>query len=53
MGGLICRTAFPKLEQYRDKFTTFVTFGSPHLGYMYKSAKLFSTGMWFFRKWNK
>ena len=53
MGGLICRAAFPLLSQYQDRFHTFCTFGSPHMGYMYKSTKLFNTGMWIFRKWNK
>lgn len=53
MGGLICRAAFPLLIQFKDKFHTFMTLGSPHLGYMYNSNKLFETGMWFMRKWNK
>jgi len=53
MGGLICRAAFPHLEQLKDKFYTFISLGSPHLGYMYNSNKLFDTGMWFIRKWNK
>jgi len=26
---------------------------SPHLGYMYKSGKLFSTGMWVLKAWKK
>lgn len=53
MGGLICRAAFPLLVAYKDKFCTLMTLGSPHLGYMYNSSKLFETGMWFMRKWNK
>lgn len=53
MGGLICRAAFPLLVPFKDKFNTFMTLGSPHLGYMYNSSKLFETGMWFMRKWNK
>lgn len=53
MGGLICRAAFPHLTEFKEKFHTFMTFGSPHLGYMYNSNKLVDTGMWFMRKWNK
>ena len=53
LGGLICRAAFPLLVSYKDKFNTLMTLGSPHLGYMYNSSKLFETGMWFMRKWNK
>lgn len=53
MGGLICRAAFPHLKDLKDKFHTFMTLGSPHLGYMYNSNKLVDTGMWFMRKWNK
>jgi hypothetical protein len=26
---------------------------SPHLGYMYKSSKLFNAGMWILKKWRK
>jgi len=53
MGGLICRAAFPHLEHLKAKFHTLVTLGTPHLGYMYNSSKLFDTGMWLIRKWNK
>lgn len=31
----------------------FLTMCSPHLGYMYKSGKLFSTGMWVLKAWKK
>jgi hypothetical protein len=53
MGGLICRAAFPLLINLKDKFYTFMTLGSPHLGYMYKSTKLMNTGMWFFNMYKK
>lgn len=47
MGGLICRASFPHMADLSHKFHTFVTLGTPHLGYMYNSSKLFETGMWF------
>lgn len=53
MGGIICRAAFPYLENYKSKFYTFLSLSSPHLGYMYKSSTLFDTGMWFLKKWKK
>jgi len=53
LGGLIARAAFPHLDHLKNKFYTFVSLSSPHLGYMYNSNKLFDTGMWFLKKWNK
>lgn len=53
LGGLICRAALPHLEKYKDKFHGFLTLCSPHLGYMYKSSKVFSTGMWVLKSWKK
>jgi hypothetical protein len=31
----------------------FLTLCTPHLGYMYKSSKLFNAGMWVMKKWRK
>lgn len=53
LGGLIIRAALPLLEKYQDKFHGFLTLCSPHLGYMYKSSKLFTTGMWVLKSWKK
>jgi hypothetical protein len=53
LGGLIARASFPHLEHLQNKFYTFISLSSPHLGYMYNSNKLFETGMWFLKKWNK
>lgn len=55
LGGLIARAAFPHLEHLQQKFHTFITLSTPHLGYMYhsNSNKLFDTGMWLLKKWNK
>jgi len=53
LGGLIIRAALPLLEKYSDKFHGFLTLCSPHLGYMYKAGKLFSTGMWVLKNWKK
>jgi predicted alpha/beta hydrolase family esterase len=53
LGGLIIRAALPRLEKYKEKFHGFLTLCSPHLGYMYKAGKLFSTGMWVLKSWKK
>ena len=53
MGGIIVRASLPYLEKLKDKFHGFVSMCSPHLGYMYKTSKLFSTGMWLMNKWKK
>lgn len=46
LGGLIIRAALPHLELYRDKMHGYLSLCSPHLGYMYKSSKLFNAGLW-------
>eukprot|EP00826_Nyctotherus_ovalis_P002165 TRINITY_DN1040_c0_g1_i9.p1 TRINITY_DN1040_c0_g1~~TRINITY_DN1040_c0_g1_i9.p1 ORF type:complete len:646 (-),score=185.78 TRINITY_DN1040_c0_g1_i9:77-2014(-) len=51
LGGVIVRTALPKLVRYKDRMQTFVSFSTPHLGYMYQSSKLIGMGMWIFKKW--
>lgn len=53
LGGLIIRAALPYLDKYKDKMHGYLSLCSPHLGYMYKSSKLFSAGMWIMKKWKK
>lgn len=53
LGGLIIRAALPYLEEFKEKFYTYMSLSSPHLGYMYNSNKLFGAGMWFLKKWRK
>jgi len=53
LGGLIIRAALPHLDRYKDKMHGFMTLCSPHLGYMYKTTKVFSTGMWLLSNWKK
>lgn len=53
LGGLIIRAALPHLSQYNDKFFTYMSLSSPHLGYMYNSNKLFDAGMWVLKNWRK
>ena len=53
LGGLIIRASLPYLEKYKDKMHGYLSLCSPHLGYMYKSSKLFNAGMWILKKWKK
>jgi hypothetical protein len=53
LGGLIIRAALPYLEKFKDKMHGYLSLCSPHLGYMYKSSKIFNAGMWILKKWKK
>jgi len=45
-GGLIVRSALPLLIDYRWRMYTFISFSSPHLGYMYSASSLINAGLW-------
>lgn len=51
LGGLIIRAAMQYLDQIKDKFYTYMSLSSPHLGYLYSPKFLVSAGMWFLKKW--
>jgi Putative serine esterase (DUF676)/Protein FAM135 len=53
LGGLIIRAALPYLESLAPMLNLFMTFSSPHLGYMYHSSTVVSAGMWFLKKLKK
>ena len=53
LGGLIIRAALPHLVEFKDKFYTYISLSSPHLGYMYNKGQLFNTVMWFLKKWRQ
>jgi triacylglycerol esterase/lipase EstA (alpha/beta hydrolase family) len=53
MGGIIIRSALPKLEKYKDLFHSFVTLSTPHVGYCYSNSKLVDVGLWLISNWKK
>lgn len=64
LGGLIsrnfvgencfsARAALPHLETLQEKFHTFLSLSSPHLGYIFAKNRLVDAGLWFLRKWKK
>jgi hypothetical protein len=46
MGGVIIRSALPRLEKYKNNFHSLITLSSPHLGYTYSTSKLVDAGLW-------
>ncbi len=50
LGGIIIRSALPKLAKYKNNLKTYMTLSTPHLG-LVKSG-IVSAGLWFFKKWN-
>jgi hypothetical protein len=50
MGGVIVRSALPYLEKFREKFHSYVTFSSPHLGYVYSTHSAPIVYLWVAKK---
>ena len=50
LGGVIIRAALPKLLDYRNKFHTFITFSSPHIGYKVNASSVIQAGIWVLQK---
>jgi len=53
LGGVIIRASLAYLDQLKDKFYTYMSLSSPHLGYLYSPKFLVSAGMWVLKKWKK
>lgn len=53
MGGVIIRSALPKLEAYSSQFYSLITLSSPHIGYNYSNSKLVDAGIWVINNWQK
>jgi len=53
MGGIIIRSALPRLEKYKNIFYSYVSLSSPHIGYNYSSSKLVDVGLWLINNWRK
>jgi len=51
IGGLIVRAALPLLHEYADRFFTYLSLSTAHLGYMNGASTLVHTGMWVLKKW--
>jgi len=45
LGGVIIRSALPRLEKYKNLFYTYCSLSSPHLGYSFHKSTLITSGM--------
>ena len=54
LGGIIVRSALlhPVLSPLLPYCHSYLSFASPHLGYLYAESPFLSTGMWLLKKWN-
>jgi len=48
LGGIIIRAALPLIAKYKDKFYSFISLASPHLGLKLKKRHI-AAGLWFIK----
>lgn len=53
LGGVIIRSALKHLSEYKHLMHTFMSLGTPHMGYLYNPNKIVDAGMWLLKKWKK
>jgi alpha/beta superfamily hydrolase len=53
LGGIIARSAFQHLNEFKHKFGIFITFSSPHLGISESENSLVNLGVWYLIKVDK
>ena len=53
MGGLIIRSALPRLDKFSKYFNSLITFSTPHVGFAYSDSKLIDAGLWLVNSWKK
>lgn len=53
LGGIIIRASLPHLSEFSNKFFTFISLSSPHMGSKYNSSSLVDGGLWLLKKWRK
>lgn len=51
LGGMIIRAALPRLDEFSDKMYTYITFSTPHLGFLYNSSTIVDAGLWLLKRW--
>lgn len=53
MGGIIIRSALTSLQHLNKYLHVYMSFSSPHLGYLYEPSRLIQAGLWFLNTWQK
>jgi hypothetical protein len=53
MGGIIIRSALSYIKNIDPYLYTYMSFSSPHLGYLYEPSALVQAGLWLLNTWQK
>lgn len=53
MGGIIIRSALSYIKNLDTYLYTYMSFSSPHLGYLYEPSALVQAGLWLLNAWQK
>lgn len=53
LGGIVIRSALSGLGMYSKQMYSYMSLGSPHLGYIKTYSALVDTGFWMIRRWKK
>jgi hypothetical protein len=53
MGGIIIRSALTYIKNVESFLYSYISFSSPHLGYLYEPSPLVQAGLWFLNTWQK
>jgi len=53
LGGLIIRSALPRLSEYARLMHGYISLSTPHLGYMYNTNSIVNAGLWVLKRWKK
>jgi hypothetical protein len=53
MGGIIIRSALAYIKNLEPYLHAYLSFSSPHLGYLYESSTLVQAGLWLMNAFQK
>ena len=53
MGGIIIRSALSYIRNLSQYLYAYLSFSSPHLGYLYEPSALVQAGLWLLNTWQK
>ena len=53
MGGIIIRSALSYIKNLESYLFSYMSFSSPHLGYLYEPSALVQAGLWLLNAWEK
>lgn len=53
MGGIIIRSALSYIRNIDQYLYTYMSFSSPHLGYLYEPSAIVQAGLWLLKTFQK